>query len=170
MPLKFRRRMQATINSTKHYVHHTVFTVAVGTVTKNLDVNAVALSAVTNANDVRAGSVLKAIFVELWIVCNDANNNASFLIAVEKASGGQPDMTFAQSVNLMAYPNKKNVLYTTQGLIGQQSNNAIPIIRQWIPIPKGKQRFGADDEFRVNISALVATLEVCGITIYKEYY
>ncbi len=165
-----RRKMLAPINSTKHYIHHTLFSVPVGTVTNLIEIVAVALNLVTNATDVRAGAVVKAIFVELWINADSGSSNATFNITVEKTSGGQPNMTFAQSIGLMAYPNKKNILYTTQGLVGGTTNNAVPILKQWFAIPKGKQRFGVGDELRVNLSAITLGLTVCGISIYKEYY
>ncbi len=170
MVFRIRRKMLATVNSTKHFFPHSLFSVPVSSVTNNIEVNAVALSAVTNANDVRAGAVVKAIYIELWINADSGSDNATFVITVEKASGGQPNMTFAQAVNLMNYPNKKNILYTTQGLVGNTLNNAVPILKQWIAIPKGKQRFGIGDQLRVNLGAITTGLTVCGMTIYKEYY
>ncbi len=166
-----RHKMQATINSTKHYNHHAFFTVAGAAVQNNVEINAVALSAVTNANDVRSGSEIKAIYIEYWMSGDTADTQSTFNITVEKTSGGQPNMTFAQAINLMNYPNKKNILYTTQGLVGAQNvTNAIPIIRQWISIPKGKQRFGLGDDLRVNIASITGNIRLCGISIYKEYY
>ncbi len=163
------RRMLAPINTTKHYLHHAFFTVAAAAITNNDEVNAVALSAVTNANDVQSGSIVKAIYIEYWMSGDSASAQSTFNITVEKVSGGQPDMTFANAVNLMAYPNKKNVLYTTQGLVGDSTNNAVPIIRQWIAIPKGKQRFGLGDQLRTNIASITGTIRLCGIVIFKEY-
>ncbi len=170
--MPFRRRFQklATINSTKHYVHHSPTSVAASAILVLDEINAVALSAVTNANDVRAGSVLKAISIEIWMLANSATTHASFTISVEKTKGGQPDMTFAQSIALMAYPNKANILYTTQGFIGEENNNAVPLLKQWIAIPKGKQRFALGDQLRVNISSITTGVQFCGLTIYKEYY
>ncbi len=133
-------------------------------------INAVPLPGVTNANDVRAGSVIKAVYLEYWITSDSSTVFGTFNITVEKKGQGATAMSFGQSVNLMAYPNKKNILYTTQGIIGKDVNNAVPILKQWIAIPKGKQRFGNDDELVVNFSAITQTQNVCGIAIYKEYY
>ncbi len=79
-------------------------------------------------------------------------------------------MTLAQSQNLGAYPNKKNILYTTQGILADANDGGptIPLIRGWIKIPKGKQRMGLDDRIVVNITA-VGALRLCGISTFKEY-
>jgi len=59
-------------------------------------------------------------------------------------------------------------LYTTQGLTSEQNANAVPIIRQWFKIPKGKQRFGLGDQMVLNISAAQEGVENCGMFIFKE--
>ncbi len=162
--------MVATINSTKHYIQHSPTSTTAGNVLTLDEANAVALSAVTNANDVRAGCVIKAIYVELWVSSTSGPEPASFNITVEKTKGGQPDMTFVNSQNLMAYPNKANILYCTQGEVGDQTNNFVPLLKQWILIPKGKQRFASGDQFRINIASITEGLVTCGMSTYKEYY
>ncbi len=169
--MRFRSRQnKVVINSTKHILPHSAFSVASAAVTTLTE--AVAVQAVTAdlSNEVRAGSVIKAVFVELWIYSNSSSTHGTFYISIEKASGGQPDVTFAQTATPFSYPNKKNILYQTQGFVGQSSNQPIPILKQWVAIPKGKQRFGLGDEFRVNIASTVTGVQGCGITVYKEYY
>ncbi len=162
--------VKAVIKSTKHIVQHTQFTVASATVTTNIDVNARQLLSVNTADDVIQGSVVKAVFVEIWLLGAIAANHTSFVICCEKNSGGQPNITFAQMAALDTYPNKKNILWTSQGLLGDNATNAVPIIRDWVRVPKGKQRFGLNDQFRINIAAIGADdLFGCGLTIYKSY-
>lgn len=79
-----------------------------------------------------------------------------------------PAMTFTNSATLDSYSNKKNVLYTTQGLTPDANGNPIPFVRQWFKIPKGKQRFGLTDSLVLNISANVEDVTHCGLMIYKE--
>ncbi len=67
------RRMLAPINTTKHYNHHAFFTVAASAVTNVDEINAVALSAVSAANAVRSGSIVKAIYVEYWMSGDSAS-------------------------------------------------------------------------------------------------
>ncbi len=161
--------MLATVNSTKHIINHSALAVATGAITNLIEINAVALSAVSASVDVRSGSVIKAIHIELWILGLGAAEPATYNLTVEKAKGGQPNMTFAQAVSLMAYPNKANILFTAQGFVGDDTNNAIPVLREWVPIPKGKQRFALGDELRINIAGITG-VQVCGVSIYKEYY
>ncbi len=170
MPRFFKRKMLATINTTKHYVHHSPTAVASSAVLVLADIDAVALPSVNLPQEVRAGAVVKAISVEIWVLANGAPHG-SFTITVEKAKGGQPDITFAQnSSGLHTYPNKANILYTTQGFIGGEANNAVPLLKQWVAIPKGKQRFALGDQLRINLSSIVQGIQFCGMIVYKEYY
>ncbi len=167
-----RRRMLAPINSVKHYVHRAVTSVVTATVLNDSIVDAVVASAVSTPNEVLEGSVVKAVFVELWInAIASVGGITAFNISLEKVPAGVAKMTNAQSLNLMVYPNKKNILYTTQGELSSLSiAQAVPILRQWFAIPKGKQRFGLADELILNVSVISTNdLSVCGFYTYKEY-
>ncbi len=131
-------------------------------------VNAVAVPG-TSAEEVRQGSVIKAIFIEMWGGSVDTTVG-SVTIIVEKLSGGQPNITFAQMAALDTYPNKKNILYTSQGLTPEFGTNPVAWIRQWVKIPKGKQRFGLADRLKISLSANLQGFSHCGLAIYKEYY
>ncbi len=165
------KRMLATINSEKHFVGRPTSNLAAAAISNH--VLAVAVNEPTALQEVREGSVIKAVFVELWVVGSEAVGGIqSFNITVEKLLGGQTAMTNAQSLNLGSYPNKKNVLYTTQGILA--TANAGPtyaMLRQWYPIPKGKQRMGLGDQLILNVANIAAgAIQQCGITIYKEYF
>ncbi len=156
------------INSVKHYVQHTNLAQASGTIANQIAVDAVIAPAVANTFSVKEGSVIKAVFVERWLMADvGAGVSSQFTLTIEKKRDPEPDMTAAQSANLQAYPNKKNILYTTQGILVGASQ-AVPVFRQWIAIPKGKQRFGLDDQLMVNI-AFVNSGRSCGMETYKEY-
>ncbi len=163
--------MRATINTVKHYVHHTNTVIATGAISNQNICVAVVAPAVASAATVREGAVVKAIYIERWLIGDASSGTSSqFTLVIEKKRTAEPDMTHAQSQNLGSYPNKKNILYTTQGVLGSKTDGAqaLPIFRQWIMIPKGKQRFGAGDELLVNIAAVTA-IRNCGIDTYKEY-
>ncbi len=168
------RRMVAPINTIKHYVHNSQGNIVAGTVNNLVLIDTVSVAAAgAAATDVEEGAVVKAIYVEWWIV-NDgaASLTTQFTLSVEKLPTGNPLMTFTQSQNMGSYPNKKNVLFTTQGIIGSATTQApIPIIRNWVLIPKGKQRFGLGDRIVTNISNVAGAdnLVRCGIATFKEY-
>jgi len=170
---RFRRKMVAPIVSIKHYVHRTNVVVATGVIQNNPVVTAVAVSAAGgNAQDVTEGSLVKAVYIEIWLIGGGTTTQTTqFNITVEKIASGQNPLTFTQSLNLGAYPNKKNILYTTQGVVGQgvDGHNSMPLIRTWIMIPKGKQRMGLGDEISLNVSNLGTAINVCGVFTYKEY-
>ncbi len=166
-----RRRLQAPINSVKHYVHTTGQTVATATLASFDLVRAVVAPATANAFNVEEGSIVKAVYIELWIAGFGATTEVStFTLIVEKEPGNGTAMVIGQALNLGAYPNKKNILYTTQGTLGAvvDGAQAVPIIRNFVLIPKGKQRMGLDDSIRIHIAA-VNPLRICGIATYKEY-
>ncbi len=122
--------------------------------------------------DVRVGAVVKAVYVEMWYM--GSGTQPVFQVStLEKLSGGAPFMEFTDANTLNAYPNKKNILYLTQGLVGDANSNPIPIFRGWFKIPKGKQRIGIGDQIVFNVNAFGEAdqdIEVCGQFTYKEYF
>ncbi len=161
--------MKAPINSKKHIIQTTETAVASATVLSIVLAHAVAIQNVNTAQEVVEGAVVKAIYLEYWFRSN-VTNGASFVAIVEKAIGQAGNPTFTEMTTLDAYKNKKNVLYTTQGLVAGSGDNPQPLMRQWIKIPRGKQRMGLDDQIRIHFAALGANaLLGCGLTIYKSY-
>ncbi len=164
--------MQAPINSNKHFVQQALLVVVNGTM-RNLDiVDSVVAPATANNFNVEEGSIVKAVWIELWLINLGAvGATTSFVITVEKLPANQTNMTQAQSAVLGAYPNKKNILYTTQGVLGSASaGSPQPLLRQWFKIPKGKQRMGLSDKIIINISNNGGIdFQICGMFIYKEY-
>ncbi len=163
-----RRRVSAPIVTEKHYAPQTVTTIAFGAIENRDVIIAVPVVDKNASTEVEEGSVIKAVYIERWITSDDTGQT-SFTLTVEKQPAGATDMTFAQSGALNSYLNKKNILYTTQGLANPVAGVAMPAIRQWILIPKGKQRFGLGDKLIVNITGLSNGINVCGISIFKEW-
>ncbi len=163
------RRMVAPINSIKHYVHRINNTIANGAIAVQNVVNAVAETRV-NAEDVLQGSIIKAVYIEEWLHSNlidGASNQVIFII--EKIPSGGVNMTAAQALNLGAYPNKKNILFASQGNLGDNTTNTVPFHRGWILMPKGKQRFGIGDRLVIDVAPVGGTVDQCGVHTYKEY-
>ncbi len=157
--------MRAPVTSVKHYVQTSLSTVLAGAST------AITLASVVdqpNAGaEVHAGSVIKAVFVELWVRAGDTSPGST-LVTLLKAPDGQTP-SFADMADLDNYNNKKNIFYHTQGLTNDQDADAIPFVRQWFKIPKGKQRFGTGDTLFLVVSAQALDNIICGFTVYKEY-
>ncbi len=163
--------MRPVITSVKHIRQSGgAVTIASGAINNFVLANSKELSAVTSADqDVREGCVIKAVYIEIWLFSDDAAAT-QFTLTVEKRNGNAPQMTFGNSQALNDYDNKKNIFYTTQGLAPSNLQSGIPVIRQWIKIPKGKQRMGHDDAITVNIAAIANGIVFCGFSTYKEYY
>ncbi len=89
---------------------------------------------------------------------------------LEKLIGDADPPTAADMLALHDYANKKNVLWTHQGLSSDQNTNAVPVLRGWVKIPKGKQRFGQGDSFELEMLSQVDGFNFCGMAIFKEYF
>ncbi len=167
------RKMLAPINSIKHYVHRSQTGIASGAILNIIVASAAVAPAVGNAFDVNIGSILKALYIEIWYVNDSASgNNNTFTMTIEKRPANATAMTFAQSANLGSYNNKANIFYATQGVQSADldGSNSIPLFRGWIKIPKGKQRMAQGDEWVVNFAVTAGTQGiVCGLFTYKEY-
>jgi len=160
--------VKPSINSEKHIRQVSLTSVATGTI-ENLTI-AQAKDDRTLQFHVRVGSIVKAVFVELWGVGSTGGGGDTFQMSIEKVTGNSPNMSNAQSLNLETYPNKRGVLYCTQGLLPDSSDNPIPMYRDWVKIPKGKQRMGLEDRINVNVTPVTGAMEICGLFIDKEYY
>ncbi len=162
--------MLAPINSIKHYQHTSNTTVGTGGVhLKNL-ANALAKGAArTDPGHVYEGCVIKAIHIEYWICGTLDATTSQFAFICYKLPSGQTAPDATNMANLGSWDNKKNILFSSQGVLPEgESQQSIPVIREWVRIPKGKQRFGLGDIFQIAIFS-VGTLQVCGLSTYKEY-
>ncbi len=162
--------MRPVISSVKHYVQISLSTVSASTALTTTLIQGVELGNVSagSSTEVPAGASIKAIFVEIWIRSTELTPG-TVLVSLVKTPTNQ-GMTFTESVALHTYDNKKNVLYHTQGLTNENSTGAIPFMRGWFKIPKGKQRFGLGDKLILQIASQAAIDNViCGFATYKEY-
>ncbi len=157
--------MRPIISSKKHYVQKSLSTVLAGATDV---VNIVTADGGSNPDSVVEGAIVKAVFVEMWVRAGDTAPG-SVLISLMKLPGSGLVPTFAKLIALDTYDNKKNILYHTQGLTNDQDADAIPFVRQWFKIPKGKQRFGQDDQIILTISAQALDAIICGFATFKEY-
>ncbi len=160
--------MRPVIQSTKHISQSTGFTVAATAITAIQPIIAVVPADVNLTTECEEGSIIKALYCEYWLTSDDAASGF-FVFSVEKLNTTQTSMLYAESVSLGVYANKKNIFYTSQGLTAPITGTPTPVVRQWIKIPKGKQRFGLGDKININISGIANGVQVCGMTILKSY-
>ena len=160
--------MRAIITSNKHVNQLPINQVMGGTLTTVKVAHARQGADAAVASEFPVGGTIKAVFVEIWLLAG-SQQPGSITFTIEKLVGGTASMTFIEAAQLYTYKNKKNVLYTTQGLTPDANGNPVPFFRQWIKIPKGKQRFGNEDKLHLNISANVEDCSFCGLVIYKVY-
>ncbi len=161
--------MKPIVQSQKHYVQISRSSVAVTAVNSEdlLLVTTVPSGAVDN---VKAGSVVKAVYIELWVI--DSGNDGSGVVVFMKNEASSFGPTFAQMNALGTFDEKKNIFFTHQGLMPNDGITAPRLVmRQWYKIPKSKQRMGLGDSLRLFIANnnTGSALNYCGFATYKEY-
>ncbi len=162
--------MRPTINSVKHIVQTSLGNTAAGVVSSDTLILEVDVSTADTSVEVRQGAVVKAIYVERWLRGSDAGTPSSFVFIIEKTVENSGAPSAAEMASLHTYTSKKNILYTSMGLINDDTDSATPVIRSWIKIPKGKQRFGNGDGLRAVLFAQTGSIDRCGVAIFKEYF
>ena len=159
--------VRPTINSEKHIFQIPFNNAAIGSPSREVLITAVASPSANN--EVRVGATVKAVYVELWFQGEGMGTGTSIAV-IEKLPIGDNGPTTTDLITLNAYNNKKNVFWTQQGLSGDQNTNPVPVLRGWMKIPKGKQRFGLGDSFTLSMVGQVDGFNYCGVAIYKEYF
>ncbi len=161
--------MRPKVHVEKHVFQVSLFSVASGAITGLVPCAAKQTVTAANAAHIREGSTVSAIYVEMWLTSDDTAAGTA-IVTLEKREGAQPQMTTTESAALDAYDNKKNVLHTFMGLLGPNTQYPMAVIKGWIKIPKGKQRFGIEDKLVLNIHGQSNGVSGCGFFIYKEQY
>ncbi len=160
--------MRAPINSEKHYVNYNNVAVAASTLAVQQIATVTDNPASASSDDIRQGSVIKAVFIEMWYNSDDTALTSA-VVSLEKVQRNT-NMTYTQSLTPGTYVNKKNILFMSQGNVPPNIQAGLPLLRGWFKIPKGKQRFGLGDELVLNSSGIGNGLNMCGFMTYKEYF
>ncbi len=156
------------VHSQKHYVQQSIGSSVPGTLTDTVVLSAVAVGNKNQVFEVEEGASVKAVYFEMWLR-SAATAAASFTFMIEKRNAGLTPASAAEMAAMGDYNNKKNVFYTSQGLVNDVDSTALSVIRGWVKIPKSKQRMGLGDSINWTLSAIGQTINFCGFEIYKEY-
>ncbi len=161
--------MKAPIHSRKHIVQFPFDQIGTGTNQNIVLAKSVNATVANLATEVSEGALIKAVFIELWL--QNSANDGHQVVTLTKNSRLNTGPSFANSAALDSYDDKKNILFTHEGLSSNDGvGNPQNILRQWIKIPKSKQRFGLSDMLNLVISNPSSNnLNRCGLAIYKEY-
>ncbi len=161
--------MRPKVNTEKHYNQESLFTVATGAISNRIIAVSVVVPDATADNQVRQGSVISAIYCEMWLTSDDTGQGTA-IVTLEKVNGNAALMTAGNSAALNVYPNKKNVFHTFMGLTPPNTQFPTSSIKGWVKIPRGKQRMGLGDQFVLNVHGQSNGLQACGFFLYKEQY
>jgi len=163
--------MRAPIHSRKHIFQISQATVAQAAIDTQTFVQAI--EGVSTAPHVVAeGSLVKACYIEFWVSADSASVVGSYTIIVHKNPGNANPATSANLAALHDFTNKKNILFTGQGLLTPNDGGQVPIMRGWYKIPKGKQRMGLGDTMQIvlrNNNSTAIDINLCGVVIFKEF-
>ncbi len=163
--------MRQIIQSKKHINQHSQGTVAQAAIDNFVICTAIEGPS-TTPEFISEGAIVKACYVEMWVGTESATVVNSYTIALYKDPGGSNPALTADMAALHDWSNKKNILFTGQGLLPIEDGGIIPVMRGWYKIPKGKQRFGLGDRLVLtlrNNNATAIDIQFCGIAIFKEY-
>ncbi len=167
----FRRRSNKgnIIDSVKHEIRYSALLASGGTVKQILIANATNTVDIANDNDVKTGSLIKAIFFENNYNF-EGNITAIYDWAIIKASTGQ----VVSAIFDPAIPNlptrSQKFLWGMEMPAGINNSASVKRIGTLL-IPKGKQRMSEGDRWILvyRSSAGVGGEDACGHFIYKEY-
>ncbi len=162
--------MKALINSVKHIAQQSLAVIQEQAIAQ-INIAQTVVVEPSTPIDVVVGSAIKAVYCEYWLL-GESSQPCTATWSFEKRVAGATAMTQAQGQLLQDYPNKRNIFKVGQGIIGDSNSNPIPVLREWIKIPKGKQRMAQDDVLVLNVSCIGDAdngLEICGLAVYKEY-
>ncbi len=158
--------MRPIIHSEKHYIQRSLTAVLNGAILTETIVDG---SATPDAvGEVQTGANVKAVYIELWGRTSDTISGSA-VFTIEKLPSNLGSANSTNMAGLDTYSNKKNILYTFQGLINDQDSIATPIFKGWVKIPKGKQRIGLGDRIVWTYFSQSTDQQVCGFSTYKEY-
>ncbi len=162
--------MRPIIKTKKHILQISQSTVAQAAAV-NVDI-VQAVEATSSAPDkMEEGAVMKACYVEFWVSQDSNSIVGSYTLILYKNPGGNANALTADLAALHDYDNKKNILFTAQGLLTPNDGGQVPVLRGWYKIPKGKQRFGLKDKLTValrNNNVTAIDINFCGLAIFKE--
>ncbi len=161
--------MRPKVHTEKHIVQFSLGAVASGAITPNVIVLGKQTVAPATVTHVREGSTVSAVYIEMWVSSDDAGSGTC-IATLERVPGGLGLMLAADSAALDGYDNKKNILHTFMGLVSNNVDYPMAILKGWFKIPKGKQRFGIEDQLRLNLHGQSNGLAFCGFAVYKEQY
>ncbi len=161
--------MKAPIHSQKHYVQFGINQVLTGVRESIRLVTAVESTVANQVQEVAEGSLVKAVYIELWL--QNQGNLGESIVTLTKDPLSNSGPTFAEHAALGTFLNKKNILFTHQGLTSNDGiSGPVRIMGNWFKIPKSKQRFGLGDALNIVISNTSSnSLNRCGFATYKEY-
>ncbi len=163
--------MRPIIQSKKHVNQISQATVGQAAIVITTVANALE-GAPSDPSHIAEGAIVKACYIEFWVSQDSASVVGSYTFAIQKVPGNSAAITTANMAALHDYKNKKNILFTAQGLLTPNDGGQVPIVRAWYKIPKGKQRFGLGDKIQIvirNNNATAIDINFCGLAIYKEY-
>ncbi len=161
--------MKPVIKSRKHYVQITRSEAITVTRNSELLIESVAVTSKNTPREVEEGAIVKAVYIEMWT--EHSANDGFEIVTLSKQTDLGTGPTFAETLALDTYTNKKNVLFVHQGLGSNDGvNGPYVVMRGWYKIPKSKQRFGLGDILTLTMSNPgPQTMGYCGFATFKEY-
>ncbi len=159
--------MRPRVNTRKHIIQVTLSSALAGVTVGTQLVRVSQSPDLELSPEVEPGTIISSVYLEFWLL-GAGQQPTTMTALLEKTESGSNAVTTTEMTNLHTYANKKNIFVTHQGIVGDANANPVPIFREWIKIPKGKQRFGLGDSLHFRLKSITEDTEFCGIAIYKS--
>ncbi len=160
--------VRPSVHSTKHYIQQSIGTRDTTAVENVAFAQGVAVGNKNTVSEVEEGSQIKAFYFEMWLrSAATAGSSFTFIICKRPSNTGVPSQT--EMAALGDWDNKKNIMFTSQGLLNDVDADAMSVHRGWVKVPKGKQRMGLNDIWSWHLNAIGQSINFCGFQTYKEY-
>ncbi len=160
--------VRPVVHSVKHINQYSLASIIGGAKLDLAILTAVAREDVNVPSEVAEGSIVKAVYLEIWARAGETTAGSGQLV-VYKQQSDTSTATATEMAALNDWDNKRNIFYTTMGLFNDQDADAIALFKGWIKIPKGKQRMGLGDNVTITIFTPTIDLHICGFSLFKEY-
>ncbi len=166
---RYRGRGLVVIHRIKHIVDKSA-TITATAVLPEVLINTKDAPVLANTTEVETGAKVHGIFINVQIQANQSINAIpNIYMAIYKSPGGNiPAIDPAQTGS---NADKKQIIHQEMNFVETTSNTANPrtLFKGVVVIPRGMQRFGADDELIMSLKSNAINFSYCVQCIFKEF-
>ncbi len=170
MPRRTNRSNIRPVNSIKHVVD-VQGGLLVDAVTNNDLIHATDNPVQTDAHDVKSGSVVNSIFLNLQSAVSSTAALANMYMTIYKNPGENIAIAQVPKGNAVGISDMRKLVIHQEMIMGEKNTTAIPrtVFKGVIKLPRHMRRFGFNDVLVLSLYSPGVTWDFCAQCIYKEF-